>query len=41
MCAVTHIEGYTGFTAPEIETDTYTAGYTGFANKITHIGGSK
>lgn len=41
MCAVTHIEGYTGFTAPEIETDTYMAGYTGFANKITHIGGSK
>lgn len=41
MCAVTHIEGYTGFTAPEIEADTYTAGYTGFANKITHIGGAK
>lgn len=37
--SVIHIEGYTGFTAPEIEAGAYTAGFVGVANKITHIGG--
>lgn len=39
--SVIHIEGYTGFTAPEIEAGAYTAGFVGVANKITHIGGAK
>lgn len=39
--SVIHIEGYTGFTAPEIEADAYTAGFVGIAKKITHIGGAK
>lgn len=37
--SVIHIEGYTGFTAPEIKADAYTAGFVGIAKKITHIGG--
>lgn len=39
--SVIHIEGYTGFTAPEIEADAYTAGFVGIAKKITHIRGAK